>query len=494
VKAFALILALLPLLPSRFSGTTNDAASAPTTRPSETSTPATQPAGQHSQATQSVHRGTLTIAIDGQAYFEPIDPLEVRMRPRAYAGELTIAQIAPNGAAVKKGDVILEIDPDHAQKQLAAVENENKVAHANLTRAEADAKIAEETEALSLRMQTDATRETAEAVKWFDTVDGPQMLEIADLMVKNSKSSMEDQEDELNELKKMYKGDDLTTDTADIVVKRAVRSYELAKASYEMQVDRSKKTKTYIYPVQKQRVHDVAKQGEQQLESLKVAQAQTKVLRETGLKGTRAAADAADQKLADMKADLEKLTVRAPDDGTVCYGQFAGGAFQGADPHALKVGERIAPQQVVMTCYTPGKLRVHFDLPETKFFLVHEGAKATLTPAAMPELKTDGTFDAPVAVPVGGPQGVNYPLTLTMLSVDPRLVPGMRVNVHADAAEVENALLVPNAAIANGCVWIKTSEGKKEKRIVTVGKSDGKRTEIKQGLSEGDEVFVEAQK
>jgi multidrug efflux pump subunit AcrA (membrane-fusion protein) len=395
---------------------------------------------------------------------------------------------------VKKGDVILEIDPVHAQRQAAAVENENKVAHANLTRAGADAKIAEDSEALNLRMQTDSTRETEEGVKWFDTVDGPQMLEIADLMLKNSKSSMEDQEDELNELKKMYKGDDLTTDTADIVVKRAVRSYELAKASYEMQVDRSRKTKTYLYPAQKQRVHDSAKQAEQQLESLKIAQAQTKVLRETGLKGTRAAAEAADQKLADIRADLEKLIVRASDDGVVCYGQFAGGAFQGADPHALKVGERIAPQQVVMTCYTPGKLRVHFDLPETKFFLVHEGAKATLTPAAMPELKTDGIFDACAAVPINGPQGIAYPVTISMPSVDPKLVPGMRVNVHADAAEVENALLVPNSALADGSVWIKTPEGKKERRTVTVGKTDGKRTEIKQGLSEGDEVFVEAQK
>ena len=494
MKALALILALLPLLPSKFSGTTNDAASAPTTRPSEASAPATQPSGQHSQITQSVHRGTLTIAIDGQGYFEAIDPLEVRIRPKVYAGELTITQIAPNGSSVKKGDVILEIDPVHAQKQLAAVENENQVAHANLTKAEADAKIAEESEALTLRMQTDGTREAEEAVKWFDTVDGPQMLEIADLLVKNSKASMDDQADELNELKKMYKGDDLTTDTADIVVKRAVRSYEMAKASYEMQIERSRKTKTYIYPAQKQRVHDVAKQAEQQLESLKIAQAQAKVLRETGLKGTRAAADASDQKLTDMKADLEKLTVRAPDDGIACYGQFAGGAFQGSDPHALKVGERVAPQQVVMTCYAPGKLRVHFDLPEPKFFLVHEGTKATLTPAAMPDLKGEGTFDSPVAIPVGGPQGVNYPITLSMPSVDPRLVPGMRVNVHADVAEVENALLVPNTAIADGSVWIKTPEGKKEKRAVTVGKTDGKRTEIKQGLSEGDEIFVEAQK
>lgn len=499
MKALALVLALLPLLPSHFSSTTKDAASEPTTRPADKASAdkkssETESATKPSQETQSVHRGTLTVAVDGTGYLEPVDPLEVRIRPKVYGGELTIAHVVPNGSAVKKGDVILEIDPTHARKQLDAIENENEIAHAGQTKVEADAKIAEQTDALNLRMQTDATRQATDEVKWFETVDGPQELEIADLMVKNSKANMDDQQDELNELKKMYKGDDLSTDTADIVVKRAVRSLEMAKASYQMQVDRSRKTKTYVYPAMRERVNDAAKQADQQLESLKIAQAQAKVVREASLKATRAATEASDEKLADMKADLEKLTVRAPGDGIVCYGQFNGGAFQGADGRSLRVGEKIAAQQVVMTCYTPGKLRVHLDLPETKFFLVREGLRATLTPDAMPDLKTDGTFEASPAVPVATQQGVNYGTTLAMASVDSRLVPGMRVKVHADAADAENALLVPNTAIADGCVWVKTRDGSKEKRQVTVGRSDGKHTEIKQGLTEGDQVFVEAQK
>jgi hypothetical protein len=65
--------------------------------------------------------------------------------------------------------------------------------------------------------------------------------------------------------------------------------------------------------------------------------------------------------------------------------------------------------------------------------------------------------------------------------------------VHADTVAAENALLVPNSAIADACVWVK-SNGEAEKRQVTVGKTDGKRTEIKKGINEGEEIFVEAQK
>ena len=95
MTSLALLIALLPLLPSRFSGTTRDAAAAPTTQPIEKSAPTTQPTlGKHSSETQSVHRGTLTVPIDGQGYLEPIDPLEVRIRPKVYVGELTITDIA----------------------------------------------------------------------------------------------------------------------------------------------------------------------------------------------------------------------------------------------------------------------------------------------------------------------------------------------------------------------------------------------------------------
>ena len=489
VKALAVTLALLPLLPSRSGHTTSEAPGAPTTQSSH---PTSQPAGH--DATMSVHRGTLTTAVDAQGYFEPVDALDVRIRPKAYGGELPIASLVENGAAVHKGDVILQIDTTTIDKQIAAAEGEDAVSHANLTKSEADAKLGEEQDALALRMQTDTTTHAQDEVKWYENVDGPNLLAGVDLEMKGIRAFVEDQEDELNELKKMYKDDDLTNDTKDIVVKRAVRRLEMSKAELKMDEERATKIKTFIYPVQRQRVHDSAKQAEEALESLKTAQSQTKVLRDTGLKAARAAASAVDLKLSDLKADREKLAVRAPDDGVVLYGQFAGGGFNPIDPRLLRVGEHIPPQQILMTFYTPGHLRLHLDLAEQKFFALHAGLKATLTPAVFPEQKIEATCDTSPAQPVNMQQGPMYPITVSCRDVDAKIVPGMRANFHADAPEAQNVLLVPNSAIADSCVWLKTEDGDREKRHVVTGKSDGKQTEIKQGLSEGDQIFVEAQK
>ena len=71
--------------------------------------------------------------------------------------------------------------------------------------------------------------EAEQNVKWFDTVDGPQMLKGVDIQLAMAKNQMNDEQDELDQLKKMYKSEELTNATADIVVKRAVRQLEMSK-------------------------------------------------------------------------------------------------------------------------------------------------------------------------------------------------------------------------------------------------------------------------
>lgn len=493
MKILAVTLALLPV---RFGHGTGDIATVPTTQPSAQVSHFTEPAPHG--PTMPVHRGALTKAVDAEGFFEPVDSLEVGVRTKAYAGDLTVTAVVPDGSAVKKGDILLQLDPKAIDKQIAAAENEAAASHASLTRAQADARLGEAQDALALKMQTDATQQAQDAVKWWESVDGPNMLLNADLNVKNAQASVDDQQDELNELKKMYKGDDLTTDTADIVVKRAIRSLENSKIALKEHRQDADKVKTYVYPARKQQVLDAAKQADGALAALEVAQAQTKVLRKTGLISAEAGTAAVDEHLADLKADKDKLTVRAPSDGTVFYGQLVGGAYQGEDDRSLRVGERIVPHQVLMTFYTPGKLRLHLELPEAKFFFLKPGTGATVTPVAFGDQKLDGICDACPAMTMNTRQGPGYNLvynlTVSCPQVDAKLTPGMRANLHADVPEADNVILIPNTAIANGKVWVKTADGRGERRAVVTGKSDGKQTEIKQGLNEGEDVFVEAQK
>jgi multidrug resistance efflux pump len=449
--------------------------------------PATQPSTQPTPQTSLIKRGSLQIAVDGQGSFDPVNPCEVRLRFKAYAGELTIVGIAPNGAAVKKGDRLLELDQAVMKRMLAAAENEALAAKASLEKSEADTKVSEAAAALTDRQQEETLKEAEQGVKWFETVDGPQILKQTDLQVNAFKNQVNDEEDELDQLKKLYKSEELTNATADIVVKRAVRQLDLSKTGYAMAEARASKTRTYSYPAIKQRIYEGLESAQQQYALYQASARQAKVLRETNLAAAHAGYDAVMLKLGELKEDAEKLTVRASCDGVVCYGQCVNGTWSGGDARALRPGEHVQPQAVLMTVFQPSRLRVVMELSETKFFAVQTGQKASLSPVAFPEMKYEGMCDVGSRTVVGQ---AGYQLLISAGDVDAKLVPGMKVQVHMDVPLVEGVLLAPNTAVSNSKVSVKTANGFESRHVMT-GRSDGTSIEILSGLHEGDEVMTQ---
>jgi len=462
-------------------------ATAPATQPSGASPASTQTSAP-STPTTAIKRGSLSIVVDAQGAFEPVDPFEARLKLKAYQGELLIKSIAANGAAIKKGDVLLEIDSATMQRTLAAAENEDLAAKANLAKAEADIKVAQEADVLAERQQQDARKQAEDQVKWFETVDGPQTLKQVELGLQQSKDQMDDQQDELDQLKKLYKADDLTNATADIVVKRAVRNLDLYKTLYAMAGERANKVRTFSYPITKQRVYDNLTTAREQYAMFETAQQQAKVLRQTTLEAVRAAAVAAGMKLDDLKADANLLTFRAPFDGSLCYGQVVNGNWSGGDPRTMRAGEHVAGQAVLMTLYQPGRLKIALDLPEAKFFAIQPGQKASISPVAEPELKYEGMCEPGPKTPAAG--GAGYAMTLSTGNVDPKLVPGMKAQIHMDVPLVDNVLLAPTTAIVKSTAWVKTANAIESRHVMT-GRSDGKSIEILSGLHEGDQVLTQ---
>ena len=254
-----------------------------------------------------------------------------------------------------------------------------------------------------MKMAENAAKKGETDLKWWDDLTGPQMLQQTDLQLKQYAASVEDQQDELEQLRKMYKTEDLTSATADIVIKRAVRQYEISKIQLKMQQDQAKKMKEYDVPEVAAAAGVCRGTGEAGLEQLKAAQAHGKISRQTALKTAQLALAAAEKKAADLEKDLALLTVTAPADGVVLYGQLAEGVLQPADPKTLRPTEKLTAGQTVMVLFTPGVLRVGFDLPESKLAWVKPGMKAKVTPVAWPELSYDGSLAPPP--PVGKAAG-----------------------------------------------------------------------------------------
>jgi multidrug efflux pump subunit AcrA (membrane-fusion protein) len=452
--------------------------------------PATAPAT--APATVKVRRGELKLLIETTGTFEPAEPFEVRIRPKAYHGELIVAAAVASGAQVAKGDVILEIDSTSLKRQLATAENEQQTARANLEKAQADVTQGEAADQLALRMQETEAKNAVGGLRWWDQVDGKHMLLNAEVSLKNANDQVGDQEDELDQLRKMYKSEELTNATADIVVKRALRQLERAKIMRGIAEERLEKVKNNDHANAREKVAFAVEQHAQALERLKTAQAQAGAHREAAVASAKIALEAADEKLAHLKHDLEQFTARAPESMTVLYGNLVNGAWQNNNPRSLRVGDKVPPHQTVMIAFVPGKLRVAADIQESKLLWFAPGTKATVTPSAIAQTAMTGTCGAPPPSVVHGAQSFAVPIELRQ--IDPRIAPGMKATVTIDAGRSEPVLLVPNSAVKDRKVWMRQPDGSEKAVEITIGRQDAEFTEVTAGLSEGDEVLKDAKK
>jgi multidrug efflux pump subunit AcrA (membrane-fusion protein) len=457
---------------------------AQTTRP--TTKPTTEPADY------TVKKGTLKLEVSTDTTFQALEPYEVRLKPKAYAGQYVVVSAIPHGATVKKGDTILELDPRHMQWAVDEAENALATARATARKTEADAELGTKSDALALRISEDNLKNAENQLKWFEEIEGPQMLRLAEIQVKMSKAGVEDQDDELDQLRKMYKTEDLTTATADIVIKRAVRRLEVSREMLKVQEERRDKTTKLDYPVLKQRTTDAVEQARQSLASLKVTQAQAAVARKAALTTARIALEQAEQKAGDIKADVASFNFKAPESGVVMYEQLPD-LLPGTDKRAPKPGDKLTAGGVIMRLVYPGRLKLDVTLTESQAFWVEPGTKARVTPTAFPHLSYEGATGAVVGGNRTSPPGFGFQVSVNLPQTDPRLVPGMKAKVTIDAGKVEDVLLIPIAAVSDGKVSIKTG-GKVEQRPVQLGRSDGEKIEVKEGLSEGDVILASAKK
>lgn len=104
-----------------------------------------------------------------------------------------------------------------------------------------------------------------------------------------------------------------------------------------------------------------------------------------------------------------------------------------------------------------------------------------------------GPFPCPLAdrVPSSGDRG----LTLAcVVPPDLRVFAGMPALVAVTTGEASDVLLLPVEAVAGtvqrGVVWLLASDGRRVRREVELGLTDGARIEVRTGLREGDRVLV----
>jgi len=186
------------------------------------------------------------------------------------------------------------------------------------------------------------------------------------------------------------------------------------------------------------------------------------------------------ERLVDGAQAHPKLTVRAPAAGVVLA--------LGVESH-----EWIEAYAGLMTVGDPASLELEIQVPPDESPGVGRGDRVVFAPVGRPELS--GRARILTGVPQVDPRTRTVTLRAEIVEGRERFLPGVFVEGTLVLGEATSATSVPDSAVirlsGGDHVFVRRAAESFEARPVVLGRSDGDRWEIREGLEVGEEVAVE---
>ncbi|MCK4388173.1 MAG: efflux RND transporter periplasmic adaptor subunit, partial [Dehalococcoidia bacterium] len=193
----------------------------------------------------------------------------------------------------------------------------------------------------------------------------------------------------------------------------------------------------------------------------------------------------AELELASAKLELDKATIVAPFDGIASEVTIDEGQQLSAMTYANPAIRLVDPGKIEMTGVVD-----EIDIAQVKL-----GQEADITLDALPDMEVRGrvTFISQIGTVQAGV--VSYKTTITLEKPDEELRDGMSATAEIIIDRHDNVLLIPNRAVQGSWdnPWVEVAVGEQiEQRQLTLGLSDGIKTEVLSGLEEGEMVVLPA--
>jgi RND family efflux transporter MFP subunit len=194
--------------------------------------------------------------------------------------------------------------------------------------------------------------------------------------------------------------------------------------------------------------------------------------------------DAAKALAEEAQATLDSATMVAPFDGTVIS-------------VGVEAGDTVSAGNVAVTLADLSTLRIMTYIDESDISQVQVGQTAQITFDALTGKKFTGKV---LEIPLQGTLSQNvltYKVPVSLEgAANAGLRPGMTANLKITVGQRQNVLLVPMLAVqeadSGSVVLLKdATTGKSTQTPVELGLSDGTNSEVLAGLNEGDQVLVE---
>jgi HlyD family secretion protein len=408
----------------------------------------------------------------------------------------TIRTIVPEGSAVKKDDVIAELDSSDMKKKLQTAVLDVRKGESDYEAARVGVDLQKSKNTADLEAANVELKLAKIDLKAYTEGTYPQSLKAAQRDAEMAKITVQDKQQLLADAKSLQGKGFITTSD--------VRKAEVDLLTAQNDLDK----KTIDLKVLEEYTHEKDLADKEN----KVAQAEKKVQRTITENDSQLA-----QKVADMQAKEQALvvykqtldhtqeqvdacTIKAPGDGVVIYGSTAQTFYYRDTP--IQPGGKIAEQQLLIRLPDTSNMKVVAKIAEALAMKLRERKDMTSFEVSVKIVGVPDPVPATVSNVAVLPDNSNrwwdpdrkeYPVDLTLVKTPPNLKPGLTARVEITLQHLTNVLAAPLGAIyteeQDSYVFVRHGNEITPQKI-TIGQTTDTQAELQSGISQGDEVLL----
>jgi HlyD family secretion protein len=401
-----------------------------------------------------------------------------------------IIYLIDDGTRVKKGDVLVRLDPLPFQKQVEGLEGEVQELKAAVEAAKQMVAF-EENQVRQEISTAEYNRNVAGLeLRQFEEGDGPLKISMLQEELQKAKLELQRYEAFYNDLQQLKKeGFDNKSEISAAEERVAVLREQFREAT-----GRFESYKKHVFPAllesakAKQQNSILMLEQSRQGGVHKVAKAQATLGQIAGKVATKESA------LDQARLELEKTVIKAPFDGIVIHYE----TFRDGEKRKPREGDSVFMGQPILYLPDISKMIVKTRIREVDLFKLALGQKGTVRVDAYPDsvFSSDLTFIGALATAEtpGSGQEKYFQVIFTLNDGDKRLRPGMTCRISITAQSASQAVVIPTQAVFDGpdgsSSYVRTTWGSYEKRRVRTGIQNEDLVQVLEGLEPGEMVSM----
>lgn len=404
--------------------------------------------------THTVAKGRLLVTVVAAGNMESAKNIEVKCQ---VAGGTSILKIVPEGTEVEVGDSLVTLDSSSIEDQL----NAQKI---SLGKAQAS------------KIQAEENFAAAEiAVQEYAEGTYVKELQTADANINIAQENLRSSENLLEHTRKMSRKGFTTS--------LQVEADEFAVERSKLELESAKTAKNVLEKFSRKKM----------LKELEAKREAAGAL----VKSEQAAFNLEQSKLQRLERQLSNCEIKAPQNGIVIYANDQGGGRGFSSQSGVKIeeGATVRESQTILRLPDLSNMQVKMTVHESKVERLKVGMPASVK-------ISDREFQGKIISIANQPEpgswmNANLKEYATIVKISGEaegLKPAMTAEVEVLIADLVDVLTVPVSCVVEQGgkfnAWVVSGLNKFERRPLTVGLTNDKVFEIKDGLKEGDVVLL----